>query len=297
MTFYYFYAKIKIKLVVEVMKVGYISVFERKSSGERKLKFCNRIHNLILMLYDYSGNSDYKLLNKIFLNLPYNNGFSSIDDLLDEGDTKYYTFRQMSENLLLINDNSILANIDILINCLTYNEVDLNPRLRERKENYNIAALIIKACTEYLFSVGLKMEYSGEKYEIIENEVSIDINQVQEQSLKEDILTYYNYINKNSYKVKKEVLTNLIIKLESNRTDIQKIFGKGIEQALFMYGNSLNLRHDNITSTNKGHYKPTVAKLTEEELIEWYDYVYPLAINTYIYLKKLKNVNCTNDFK
>lgn len=277
--------------------MGYTSVFERKSSATRKQNFCKRMITFINMLKDSSGRVGYAVLNKVFLTLPFNNGFTSISDLLNEIDSKYYTFSQMSDNPLLMDDESILANIDILVNCLIENKDELRVIFRYHNENYNTAGLIIKSCNEYLFSIGLKLEYSGEKYEIIENDVTIDINKIENQDMKDDILTYYNYINKNSYKVKKEILTNIIIKLESNRTDIQKLFGKGIEQALFMYGNSLNLRHDNITSTNKGHYKPAVANLKEEELIEWYDYVYPLAINTYIYLKKLKDVNCTNDFK
>lgn len=276
----------------------YTSIFEKKSSSNNSFNFCRRIDSLIDRLKSYTyGKFSYDLLDEIFLTLPFNNGFCSIQDILTESDSKYKTFKWMGKDSSYASIECILANIDIVINCLVEDKNKLRYPLNENKENYKVSTNIVKACNEFLFSLGLKLYYSGEKYEIVENDISIDLTSITNEELKDDVLSYYNYLNKNNYKNKKEILTNLIIKLEGNRTDIQKLYGKGIEQAIFMYGNSLNLRHDNINQNNKGHFKPAVSKLTEEELIEWYDYVYPLAINTYIYLQKLKDINCTNDFK
>jgi hypothetical protein len=141
------------------------------------------------------------------------------------------------------------------------------------------------------------MVKQDDKFEIISNNIVIDMSKIEDQKTKSDILSYFNYINEDNYELKRDTLTSLINKLESKREDIVKLFGKGIDQALFMYGNNLNLRHDNVSITNKSKYKPAVARLTQGELIEWYDYIYPLAINTYSYLNKLKNVNFTGDFK
>jgi hypothetical protein len=117
--------------------MNYSSIFKTKSSHDNKLNFCKRMDSLIKKL-SYCNGSGYEQLNKSFLSIPFNNGFSSISDLLQEYYPSYKDFSYLGQSSVILDDECVLANIDILFNCLLDENLELRKPffLIERKIIY-----------------------------------------------------------------------------------------------------------------------------------------------------------------
>jgi len=72
--------------------------------------------------------------------------------------------------------------------------------------------------------------------------------------------------------------------------------GKRICDMYGIYANNFNLRHDN-SNPNDSHYKETIAKLSDDELIKWYDYIYAFMLNIYLNINDLTDVNINGNFE
>ena len=280
----------------------YSSIFNTKPKKEDKSKFCDRICNLLDKIGFYDGNyvqrrDGMRLLNKIFLFSKLNNGYKDIDDLLTSSDINkknLYKLKELNDDS--ITEDAILSNIEIIINCFynnPYNENNLYSNVQDAK---NIISVIITAIREYLLACGYKVEEDEENHKliIVNLELSIDINNI-DSKIKFDILNYYDFKNKNNKDEKKKILVNLISELEPKREEIHKKLGKHTDKLYGSFSNNFHIRHNNI---EKGKdYHETIAKLSDEEICEWYDYIYSFMLNIYFNLDKLKDVKMDNSFK
>lgn len=281
----------------------YTTIFNTRPKKENKLQFCQRIVGLLNEIEFYSSGYIYsgqKMLNCLFKYSELNHGYSSIDDLLNEsGHSNSSIFKLCNMPNDIIEEEDILINIDIIMNCLySYNDSNDNYFCSEEQSSKTIE-IIFKAINEYLLSNGLKL-YDDEKKQqvfIVENATTIDINDIDEKNIKDKIISYYDYRNANNLDEKKDIIVSIIGKLEAKKQEIGSILGTKIADMFSNYANNFNLRHNNSNPNYKKYFNQQIANLSEEELLKWYDYIFAFMINIYLSLDNLKNVNVNDGYK
>ena len=286
--------------------MSYTTIFKVKPKKENKNRFCKRISNLLedIEVVDiYSENiilNGKQMLDFLFRHVAFNIGYTDIDDLLKEANNNYGNIfalcRQAEEDIW---DNELLSNIEIIVNCFysfENNEYGYGYYYKKEKALKNIE-LLFNAIRAFLLSNGYKLVEGENRLSIVENEIAIDIEDIEDEKIKSEIISFYDYKNANDIEEKKKIMLILIGKLESRKNDIEKLLGSKIADMFSNYANNLNLRHNNISESYKKYYNKAVADLSEEEIVKWYDYVFAFMINIYLSLDKVKNINVNGGFK
>lgn len=284
--------------------MSYKTIFKAKPKKENKREFCIRIVkwlNTIDYYCDgYSEKNGKRMINDMFKYSKFNNGYSDIDDLLNEVNKSYKSIFELcivgNNN---IGNNELLANIDIISNCLiSFIKTDTKYFYNEEEAIEAIEA-IMKAINEFLLCNGYKLKYD-EQYQqffIIDNNIIIDTDAIDDNKIKSEIISYYDYRNTNDIDEKKKILVNLIGKLENKKNDINNLMGAKVADIISNYANNFNLRHNNIDNKYKKYYNNKIANLSENDMLKWWDYIFAFIINIYMNLEKLENVNINNGYK
>ena len=265
----------------------YKSIFDVKPKAEKKEYVCNRIIDLIdEITYDienYIG-SGKTVINYLFRKSELNNGYSSIDDLLAaNGIVSIWDFIEEELDETEISDNDIMANLEIIINCLL--KVDSS----KMYSGMEIITLIKKAACNYLLSFGYKIKFNKEEGRayIILNDTCVDVDNIADIQLRDDVITYYDYKNVFNKVEKRRIIVDLI----------KKILGNKVEDLYGFYANNIQLRHNNTDPAVKSHYNKSIADLNDEELVKWYDFIFAFNFNIYVNINKLKNININEGCK
>lgn len=284
--------------------MAYTTIFEVKPKKENKKEFCKRIVRLLNEIYFYNDgcidSNGHIMLNIMFKYSKLNNGYADIDDLLNESNKNYENIFNLC---YMSNDNieieNVLANIDIIINCIYYFQKNAHRYFCREADALKIIDVIFKAINQFLLSNGYKVEYNDENKQafIVQNEIAINIEDIEDKKLKSNIISFYDYKNSNDIEEKKKILLILAGQLESQKKDIKDLFGTKIQEMLNNYVNNLNIRHNNIDKEYKKCYNKTIAELSDEEMLGWYDYIFAFMLNIYLNLKKLKNININNGYQ
>lgn len=283
--------------------MSYESIFNTKPKREDKEAFCKRITKLLNSIYYDSGNGYIEtggldLLNKIFIHSKFNKGYHDIDDLIKSYNSSYDTiFTLVGKKDCYIDETNIIVNIEIIINCLTYHSLNDQDLYYYPGEAANTIKIIFDAVKEYLLACGYKV-YKDNKNKILKIvpiEISVNVNELNDD-IEKDVLSYYDFKNQNNRVEKKRILRDIIDRLEPRRNEIKTKFGKHIDNAYGSFSNNFDIRHNNVT-IGDSNYKETIADLTDEEMIKWYDYMYSFMLNIYINIDKVRNVNIDNQFK
>lgn len=284
--------------------MAYITIFKTKPKKENKQEFCQRIVSLLdeveFCSDGYVYNNGQKMLNVMFKYSKFNNGYNSIDDLLNEANKYYKNIFELSTIVAPnIDDEMILVNIDIIVNCLYGFKETKDRHFYNQDKALEIFDIVLKAVNQYLLINGYKLEYNEDEEQafIVDNEISIDIEEINDDKLKSDIISFYNYKNADDIEEKKKIILILIGKLESRKDEISEKFGSKIADMVGNYANNLNLRHNNINESYKKYYNKAVADLGEDDLLNWYNYIFAFMINIYLNLDKVKNININNGYK
>lgn len=284
----------------------YATIFKVKPKKENKNRFCKRISYLLNEIEVVNANDSHVILNGkemldfLFKYASFNIGYKDIDDLLKEVNDNYGNVfdlcRQIDGNIW---DDELLSNIEIIVNCFygfKSNEYGYGYYYKKDKALKNIE-LLFNAIREFLLSNGYKLVESEDRLCIVDNEIAIDMEEIEDEKLKSEIISFYDYKNANDVEEKKKIMLILIGKLESRKNDIEKLLGSKIADMFSNYANNLNLRHNNVSESYKKYYNKAVADLSEEEIVKWYDYVFAFMINIYLSLDKVKDVNVNGGFK
>lgn len=278
--------------------MAYKSVFETKPKAENMSDFCSRIVKFLndIKIYDGIAYTGLNLLNEVFRRTKMNTGFSSIDDLIKEYNPDFaniFNLARLSDENISVEE--ILVNIDIIVN--SFNSFERTQRFNFSNDSIPSIRLLYDAIEHYLLSLGYKMLTKDDQIFIVENNIAIDLDEIKDKDLKEDVISFYDYKNEMNVNEKKKIMFALAVKLETKKPKIEKILGSGIKKTLFSYLNNINMRHDNSDPNDSKYYNPKVEKLTNEELIEWYNYTFAFAMNVYLSYDKLKDINVDGGYK
>ena len=282
----------------------YKTIFGRKPKKENKKEFCKRIVELLNNIEYISDRHIYSngfyMINDMFRFSNLNNGYVDINDLLNESDKSISNiFDLCKASNDVITEDEILVNIDIIVNCLFNFKNSDDRHFSDNKRAMEIVDIIAKAIKEYLLSYGYVLKYDNEKEQffIVENDIAIDIEEIEDKKLKSEIISYYDYKIVNDLEEKRKIIVNLIGKLESRKNDISKVMGSKIADMFSNYANNFNLRHNNIDEDYKKYYNEKIAKMSKEEILEWWNYIFAFMINIYMSLDKIKDVNINDGYK
>ena len=217
----------------------YTTIFEVKPKKENKKEFCKRIVRLLNEIYFYNDgcidSNGHIMLNIMFKYSKLNNGYADIDDLLNESNKNYENIFNLC---YMSNDNieieNVLANIDIIINCIYYFQKNAHRYFCREADALKIIDVIFKAINQFLLSNGYKVEYNDENKQafIVQNEIAINIEDIEDKKLKSNIISFYDYKNSNDIEEKKKILLILAGQLESQKKDIKDLFGTKIQEML-----------------------------------------------------------------
>lgn len=279
----------------------YKTIFGTKPQKENKRNFCNRICRFLDQIEYYSGSGyfkGYSMLNTTLRSSNQNPGYYDVDDLLKEANYNYSNIYTLSRSEdVNISEFEILANIEIIANCVIKEEPNLHGYFDKGTETQNAIKQMSIAINEYLLSLGYKLVDAENVIRIVESGIAINIDEITDTKIKNEVSNFYDYRIENNTEEKRKIIVNVLSKLENRKTDIENLFGKKIADVIFNYANNINLRHDNTTASNKSNFNIKVAELSEEELVNWYNYIFTFVINVYLSLDVLKNINVNNGYK
>lgn len=280
--------------------MAYTSIFNTKPKKENANSFCQRIVELLNNIYfcedNYVDNNGKKMLNCMFKYCNLNTGYSNIDDLIKEKSVKYRNIFELC-NSAEIDQEELLINIDIIANCLFTFKPKSNRHFWNPVKAEEIILLIFKCIDQYLLSLGYRLKSENNQLFIIENEIAIDVNKIDDDKIREEVINFYDYKNAKNLEEKEKILMLLFKKLESKKNKISTIMGNSIASTLNNYANNIHIRHDNKTSSYKKCYNEKINDLTDEELLNWYNYIFVFTLNIYLNLEKLKDININGGYK
>lgn len=250
----------------------YKSIFNRKSDLSSIIDFSKRVDNLINMI----GIHDiYGEINRVFINY-YEKGYSNIYDFLKchfNFNTLdiFYSSKSVFE---AIPEDLVFANIEIYANCFY---------ILSKKYTYHIEQIerVLEAFSNFLTFRSFELVFDDEKFNILEADLPVNINDIQDEEVKFDFITYYNYTNIGNLHEKKKLLSSLALKIEKRKAEIKSILGNDILRSCNYYANQYDIRHDN---------NDNIMNLSDNEIENWYNYIYAIFINVIVNVENLKAI-------
>ena len=121
--------------------------------------------------------------------------------------------------------------------------------------------------------------YNKEREQLIvieDNQEVIAAAENLEPEIAFDVIRYNHHMLKGDIKTKKHILIMMARELEPRRKQLKPINGD-LEDAIFFILNNANIRHNNISETDK-NYRKFVANMSDIELEELYDDLYEMML-------------------
>jgi hypothetical protein len=135
-----------------------------------------------------------------------------------------------------------------------------------------------------------------EKVIIIEKSPAvISAAEISEPEIGKKIIQYNHYTLKGNIDAKKDIILALASELEPQRKELNQI-NSSLESDLFLMFNNLNLRHNNIESSDK-NYKPFIAQMDKTILENWYDDLYQMILLAKLLLDNKERQNRIKELK
>ena len=113
--------------------------------------------------------------------------------------------------------------------------------------------------------------------EILPSELALGVIKYNHKSLKGEI------------EKKKNILIALGTELEPKRKQLQTVDKKLSDNIFFML-NNMHIRHNNSNKNDLTKYKEYVAKMSEEELEEWYDELYQMILLAFLMIDNVERM-------
>lgn len=204
----------------------YQSILNVKPKEKKQfcLRICAILEDIRILTYKRQLVSGKKMLDYLFINSKINNGYISIKDLLNEVNEDYadvYTLCLLDDKN--IKKNELLANIELIINCfLCYrNSGSINTILKMKIDR------LFLAIENYLLSSGYRIIENNNLLNIVQSEITIDLEEIKDTTIKKDIVNYFDYKNEKNIDEKRKIIVNLATKLEDKKNILDELFENG----------------------------------------------------------------------
>lgn len=124
---------------------------------------------------------------------------------------------------------------------------------------------------------------------------AVAVSEIVSPEISYKVLEYNHYMMKGDIARKRETLRILADQLEPRRTDLTAINKELASNVFFMF-NNMNIRHNNCAEGDK-NYKETVAKMSKDELENWYDETYQLCLLAFLELDNVERTKKVSELK
>lgn len=105
------------------------------------------------------------------------------------------------------------------------------------------------------------------------------------ENISHKILAYHHHSMKGDIEAKKATLIVLASQLEPQEKALSQI-DNSFKSDLFYAFNNLNIRHNNVDSSDKRYYKKIVAEMDPKALECWYDEIYQMCLLAFMRLEQ-----------
>lgn len=112
------------------------------------------------------------------------------------------------------------------------------------------------------------------------NQAAISVSEIIPEEISYKVISYNHHTYKGNLENKRETLVKLAYYLEPKESCLASIDNQ-FKSDLFYLLNTLGLRHNNLDSEG-AKYKPAIAKMSKEELENWYDETYQMCLLAFL---------------
>lgn len=189
-----------------------------------------------------------------------------------------YSFNSWKNKGRCIDLDDFLTFIEIIYNFyyMSKNYMKFfNNRFKFNTEMHQLKDLMDICLSDYNYSAF----YNKEKEQVIvveDNPEAVSVAENLEPEIAFDVIRYNHHTLKGDIKTKKHILTIMGSELEPKRKQLKPINGD-LEDAIFFILNNANIRHNNISETDK-NYRKFIANMSDVELEELYDELYEMML-------------------
>ncbi len=206
-----------------------------------------------------------------------------------------------------ITENDILSYLEYAANILCLvDKVKLVDHASYNVTNVYYAALDnLKSCLDWLNFETKTFAKKDIVLVVEKNAAATSVAELVDEELAYSIISYNHFLLKGNIDEKRKILLKLANEIEPRRNELEKINDMLADNIFYMF-NNLNIRHNNIKIGDK-YYKEYVAKMSKNELEEWYDKLYQEILlanlllddeNEKIKIKELRrNIEKTNNLQ
>lgn len=145
--------------------------------------------------------------------------------------------------------------------------------------------------------IGYIRTYEDEFTVFVEkSQASIAVAEILETPASYKVIFYNHHSLKGNLDEKRAILLQLASLLEPKRAQLAKS-NKKLEDNVFLMFNKMQIRHNNKALQDKGKYNEVVAKMSDEELEEWYDETYQMCLLAFLELDNVERNKKVDELK
>ena len=128
------------------------------------------------------------------------------------------------------------------------------------------------------------------------SQASISVAELLEAPTSYKVIFYNHHSLKGDLNEKRAILLQLANLLEPKRAQLANM-NKKLEHYLFLMFNKMQIRHNNKDPQDKGKYNEVVAKMSDEDLEEWYDETYQMCLLAFLELDNVERNKKVDELK
>ena len=221
---------------------------------------------------------------KYFLSWKYRKRFLFIDELMASLDLDYDSMNKSITIDKLLNYIELILNLMILINRYISTSVD------------KIGNILINNINDLLEDLNYEKIHQQDLGRVIiteKNKLTTAVAEIRPEIIK-PVIEYRRFSLKGDIEAKRNILKTLANEVEPLRKTFKGTTYSPFVEDTFYFLNSLNIRHNNIEGSKA---QPIVAKMSDDELEEWYDRTYDMILGVFVLEKYLKDKNKIDTLK
>ena len=238
----------------------------------------------------YSSDSVNNMIDRKFLRWNSRNNYCTYEELRNQLGFSNQREFGVYTSLETVDLNRYLLFCEMIINLICDLHIKQNEILCE------MCHAIENTINATVEKIGMEIIWSDEEYIIVEkNAVATHVADIMPE-LSEAVIEYNHYLLKGDMTRKKELLKAISDKLEPKRKTLNGIC-KGMSDDFFDLVNTMDIRHNNLDSSDTKKYNPVFAKMSVEEREAWYDLIYEQGLALVVMLDQQERNRLIKEYK
>lgn len=276
--------------------------FERM---ERKINFqfeYEKIDNIILNEKIQRNISLNDLIEKNFRSWKYKENYASLHELREELDFGYGESGWEKIPIGIVSDlQEFLLYCEMILN-MFYGIIEPYRKNLLIGEYDRVIEKLLREVIEIIeydlekVNHRIIVKKNGKVIVVQKDAAATAVADLVEPDLAETVIEYNHYLLRGDLGKKQMLLKRLADALEPKRA-ILKAIDKTIESDFFYMVNNMNVRHNNIDSSDAKKYNAKFASLTSQEQEDWYDDIYQEGLMAFLILEQKKRQQKIAAFK